>query len=160
MTTQLHDIGEQFERSVLSGETTLPASVEVLVFHDGEVSGDTTNGDDLAAADDIGAVTEPGGSNFSRQTVSLDGTTSWTIQQDANGDYEMVIDATLSFDLSDTTNIDDVDAYAVVVNWDAGSGAADHLWWTDTLDQSFDVSSVDQLDVDDGALAVSGQNAP
>jgi hypothetical protein len=160
MTTQLHDIGEQFERSVLSGETTLPASVEVLVFHDGEVSGDTTNGDDLAAADDIGAVTEPGGSNFSRQTVSLDGATSWTIQQDANDDYEMVIDATLSFDLSDTTNIDTVDAYAVVVNWDAGSGAADHVWWTDTLDQSFDVSSVDQLDVDDGALAVSGQNAP
>jgi len=158
MTTQLHDIGEQFEREVLSGNLSLPSSVEVFVFHDGEVSGDTTNGDDLAKGDDIGAITEPGGASFSRSTVNLDGTTSWTLQTDGNGDWEMVVDATLSFDLSDTTNRDDVDAYAVVVNWDAGGGAADHLWWTDTLDQAYAVQGT--LDVDDAAIAVSGQNAP
>jgi hypothetical protein len=157
----LHDIGEQFEREVLSGATTLPASVDVLLFHDGEVSGDTTNGDDLVAGDDISAIsTEPDGASFARATVSLDGSTSWTIQQDANGDYEMVVDATLSFDLSDSSNPAEVDAYGIVVNWDAGAGAADHLWWTDTLDKAYDVSSVDTLDVNSAAIAVSGQNAP
>jgi len=160
MTTQLHDIGEQFEREVLSGNLGLPASVEVFVYHDGEVSGDTTNGDDLVAGDDIGAVTEPDGASYARAAVTLDGSASWTIQQDANGDSEMVVDATLTFDLSDTGNLTDVDAYGVVVNWDTGGGAADHLWWTDTLDKAYDVSSVDTLDVDDAAIAVSGQNAP
>jgi hypothetical protein len=161
MTTQLHNIGEEFERKVLSGEIALPSSVDVLLFHDGEVTGDTTNGDDLAAADDIAAIsTEPDGASFTRQSVSLDGATSWTLQQDANSDYQMQISATLTFDLSDSSNPDDIDAYAVVVNWDAGSGAADHLWWTDTLDQGYDVQSVDSFDFDDGALAVSGQNAP
>ena len=160
MTTQLHDIGEQFERSVLSGETALPASVEVALFHDGERSGDTTSGDDLVAGDDLGAITtEPDGGSYSRQTVSLDGTTSWTIQQDANEDYEMVVDATLSFDLSDSSNPSQLDAYAVIVNWDAGGGVAPNLWWTDTFDEAKGIS-LDQLDLDGVALAVSGQNAP
>jgi len=161
MTTQLHDIGENFEREVLSGNLSLPASIEVSVFHDGEVSGDTTNGDDLAAGDDIGAITTfPDGASYSRQTVSLDGSTSWTISQDANGDYQMVVDATLSFDLSDSSNPGEVDAYAVIVNWDAGTGAADHLWFSDTLDSTKDVSTVDTLNLDGAAIAVSGQNAP
>ena len=160
MTTQLHDIGEQFERSVLSGEAALPASVDVTLFHDGERSGDTTNGDDLVAGNDLAAIsTEPDGESYARQTVSLDGTTSWTIQQDANEDYEMVVDATLSFDLSDSSNPSQLDAYAVIVNWDAGGGVAPNLWWTDTFDEAKGIS-LDQLDLDGVALAVSGQNAP
>lgn len=161
MTTQLHNIGEEFERRVLSGDLTLPASVDMLLFHDGEVSGNTTDGDDLAAGDDIGAIsTEPDGASYARQTVSLDGATSWTLQQDANSDYEMQVSDTQTFDLNDSSNPSTIDAYAVVPNWDAGSGAADHLWWSDTLDSAYDVSTTDNLNVDDGALAVSGQNAP
>jgi len=161
MTTQVHDIGEQFHAEVLSGNLTLPGSVDVLLFHDGEVSGDTTNGDDLTSTDDLSAITtEPDGASYAQVTINLDGTTSWTIQQNASNDYEFQSDSTDTFDLSDSSNPAEVDAYGVVVNWDAGGGAADHLWWTDTLDKAYDVSSVDTLNVDDEALATSGQNAP
>jgi hypothetical protein len=161
MTTQVHDIGEQFMIEVLSGNLTLPGSVDVLLFHDGEVSGDTTNGDDLSSTNDVGDITtEPDGGSFARVTLNLNGTTSWTLQLNANNDWEFQSDTTDTFDLSDSSNPTTVDAYGIVVNWDAGSGAADHLWWTDTLDKAYDVSSVDTLNVDDEALATSGQNAP
>lgn len=161
MTTQLHDIGENFEREVLSGNLALPTSVTVRLFHDGEVSGDTTAGDNLVAGDDVAAITtKPDGAGYTDATVSLDGSTSWTISQDANGDYQMVADATLSFDLSDSSNPATVDAYAVIVNWDSGAGAADHLWFTDTLDDAKDVSTADTLNLNGAAIAVSGQNAP
>lgn len=166
MTTQLHNKGEEFERKVLSGETTLPTSVDVLLFHDGETSGNTTAGDDLVAADDIAAITTEPDGNYARKTISLDGSTSWTLQQDANSDYELQHSGTLTFDLSTSTTPTTIDAYAVVVNWDDGSGAADHLWWTDTIEDqngtptAYDVGSVDSFDLSETALAVSGQNAP
>lgn len=166
MTTQLHNKGEEFETKVVSGALTLPASVDVLLFHDGETSGDTTNGDDLAAGDDVSAITTEPDGNYARKSINLDGSTSWTLQQDANGDYELQHSGTLTFDLSTSTTPDTIDAYGVVVNWDDGSGAADHLWWTDTIEDqngnatAYDVSSVDSFDLSEVARALSGQNAP
>lgn len=157
MTTQLHDIGEEFEQNVLSGNIALPTSVTIILYHDGEVSGDTTAGDDLTSTSDIGAITtQPDGTSYAGQTVSLDGSTSWTLSTDANTDYQIEVSATLTYDLSDSANPTTIDAYGVVVNWDDGAGAADHLWWTDTLDQAFDVSSVDTLNVDDAGIAKTG----
>lgn len=157
MTTQLHDKGEEFEQEVLSGNIALPASVTVVLFHDGEVSGNTTAGDDLAESDDIGAITtQPDGGSYAGQSVSLDGSTSWALSFDASTDYQMEVSATLTYDLSDSSNPTTLDAYGVVVNWDDGSGAADHLWWTDTLDQAFDVSSVDTLNVNNAGIAKLG----
>lgn len=157
MTTQLHNIGEQFEQEVLSGNIALPTSVDLLLYHDGEVSGNTTAGDDLTESDDVGDITtEPDGAAYARTTVSLDGTTSWTLSTDANTDYQMETANTQTYDLSDSENPSTVDAYGVVVNFDAGTGAANHLWWTDTLDQSFDVQLVDTLSVDDAGYTKTG----
>lgn len=160
MTTQVHNIGEEFMTKVLAGDLSLPSTVDVLLFHDGEVSGDTTNGDDLGPDDDLGDITtEPDGASFARETASLDGDASWDLAQ-VGGDYEMELQATLSYDLSDSDNPDTLDAYGVVVEFEAdGDGSPqDHLWWTDTLDDDYAVQG--DFDLDDPSLAISGQTDP
>ena len=167
MTTQVHDIGEELEIKVLSGHVGLPSQVTVGLYHDGEVSGDTTAGDNLTSSADDPATditTHPDGASYAEATVALDGGTSWTLGADANGDYQMQITADLTFDLSDSSNPSTIDAYFVYTNWDATDDATanpnDHLWWTDTLDAAYDVQSVDSFDLQNGSLAHSGQNAP
>lgn len=119
MVTSAHDIGEQFEARHLinDADVPLPASVDVLLFHDGEVSGNTTDGDDLTPTSDVGDITtEPGGSNYARQTVDLN-TTDFAATQDGNGDWQLEIVATVEFQLddSDGTATETFDSYAVVV---------------------------------------------
>lgn len=164
MTTQVHDIGEQFETEVLRGVQALPTTVDVLLYHDGEVSGDTTAGDNLSSTSDIADITtEPDGASYARVTVNLDGTDTGS-GTDANTDWYMEIVATVQYDLSDSTNPSQFDAYGVVVNWDATddgtANASDHLWWTDTLDQAYTISEHDTFEVDQARLAHSGQTAP
>lgn len=165
MTTQVHDIGEELEIKVLSGHVTPPSSIDIGLYHDGEVSGDTTNGDDLGSGasdpnNDI--TTEPDGANYSRATVSLDGDTSWNLAADGNGDFQMEILNDQTFQLDDSTAPDTIDAYFVVVNWDSDDDGSSEetLWWTDTLDGQYDVQSVDTFDLQNASLAHSGQTAP
>lgn len=163
MTTHFHDIGEEFESRhlIADADASLPTSVDVLLFHDGEVSGDTTNGDNLAASSDIAAITtEPGGTAYARQTITLD-TTNFSTAVDANGDTYIEIVATVSFDLSDSST-GTVDAYGVVIVWDQdGDGVNEsHLWWTDVLDQAYDLSQHDTFEIDGASLTRSGQTAP
>lgn len=67
-----------------------------------------------------------------------------------------------TFQLDDSTNPSTIDAYFVVVTWDANDDgtATENLWWTDTLDAAYDVQSIDTFDLQDPSLAHSGQNAP
>jgi len=152
MTTQVHDIGEEFAIKVLAGEVSLPPDVEVLLFHDGT--------DSLTADSDIEDInTEPDGASFERQVVDLDGDATWTLDQDAESDYFMEVTDPVSFDLSDSDNPSDIDAMAIVVEFEADgdADAQDHLWWTADLDQSYDVSSVDTLNVSEIGKTASGQ---
>ena len=163
MSTHVHNIGEEFEARHLinDADATLPASVDILLFHDGEVSGDTAAGDDLAASADVTAITtEPTGSAYARQTVNLN-TTDFTATQDASGDWAQEITATVQFDLSDSTGTQ-IDAYGIVISWDQdGDGTVeDHLWWTDTLDQAYDTGQHDTFEVSGMSLTRSGQTAP
>jgi hypothetical protein len=155
MTTQVHDTGEEFAIKDLFRIDVLnkPANISVGLYHDGEVSGDTTNGDDLGDNDDVGAInTEPTGSSFARQTASFD-STDFTVQDNANENFEAII-TDLVFDTSDSSQ--DIDAYFVVVNFqssDTGdSSQNNHLYFTGPLDQLYDLNSVDQFTLQGAGL--------
>lgn len=158
MTTQVHDTGEEFAIKDLfrSDEVTKPSSISVGLFHEGEVSGDTTNGDDLSDGDDVGAInTEPQGSAYAQQTADFD-TVNFTTQDNANANWEAII-SDLVYDTSDSSQ--DIDAYFVVVTFqaeDTGDGSAnDHLYWTGPLDQLYDLNSVDQFTLQGAGLEVT-----
>lgn len=147
MATQLHDTGEEWIMDEAFGGGTGAASVDVGLFNDGT--------DSLADSDDVSAITtEPGGSNYARQTIDLG--TNFT-NQDNGGDWESIMDD-VTFDTSDSNQ--SVDAYMVVVTFDsddAGDGgtAADHLLFTGSLDQTYDLSSVDSFTLSNSGISIN-----
>lgn len=123
------------------------SSVSVGLFNDAT--------DSLGDASDIGSITtEPTGSAYGRQNVTLgsDFTT-----QDNSGNWEALMDDT-TFDTSDSGQ--SVDAYFVIVNFDsddAGDGgtASDHLLFTGSLDQTYDLSSVDSFTLSSSGISIN-----
>jgi hypothetical protein len=158
MTTQLHNTGEEFMQTLVFREDQIskPASGTIGLYHDGEVSGDTTNGDDLNDSSDVDDITtEPAGSAYARQSAGFD-TTDFTVQF-SSGDWEAEF-ATQSFDVSDSDQ--QVDAYFVLVEFQADttsdSSAQDHLFWTDTLDKAYDLANIsDTAKLADGRLILT-----
>jgi len=134
MAAGLHIIGEEFLVKLFSGNVAQPADVDVGLYNQ---STDTfTETSDLA---DL--TTEPSGSNYARQTVSLP---SATTDAATTSNWETVFD-TQTFDASDSSQ--DVDAYFVVVHFDsteAGDAgtATDHIKFTGDLSQKFDLNSI------------------
>jgi len=156
MSTQLHQSGEEYESGVQIGTISKVSSVEVGVFHDGEVSGDTTNGDDLADSDDVGAITtEPSGSAYSRETVSLDSTEFSVVQESGNFQFESDNEIG-TIDLSDD-NSGTIDAYFVVINvqLSGDSSPTDHLWFSGNLSVSYDLSKTNGVDLQAGGVGRS-----
>ncbi|WP_134672589.1 hypothetical protein [Halorussus marinus] len=142
---------------VFRGDTiTKPSNVTLGLFHDGEVSGDTTNGDDLNDSSDIGDITtEPSGSAYARQSASFD-TTDFTVLYES-GNWQAEI-ATQDFDVSDSDQ--EVDAYFVLVEFQADTTSdgspTDHLFWTDTLDKAYNLSNIsDTAKLADGSLIIT-----
>jgi len=150
LTTQLHDTGEELIMDTMfrADTFTKPANVDVGLFNDAT--------DALSDASDVSSITtEPTGGSYSRQTASLDGT-DFT-NEDSGGDWQTTI-ADQTFDTSDSTQ--NVDAYFVIANFDSddagdGGAAADHLFWTGELDQSYDLGSVDTLTLSGAGLKVT-----
>lgn len=143
MTTQLHDIGEEFILDESFGGGTGSTSVFVGLYNDGN--------DSLSDASDVGDITtEPSGSNYTRQSVALD--TGFTIQD--NGDWEAILNS-VTYDTTDSNQ--SVDAYFVGANFssdDTGT-SGDHLLFTGSLDQTYDLSSVDEFTLNDSGLSIN-----
>jgi len=155
MTTSLYSSGEEYETKVQIDELSTVTSVDIGLYHDGEVSGDTTNGDDLADSDDVGAIsTEPSGSAYARQTESLD-TSGFEVVQDS-GDWQLQSLNQVSFDLSDDGS-GTVDAYFVVISvqLDGDSSATDHLWLSGNLSSDYDLSQTNGVDIDANGIGRS-----
>jgi len=154
MAIHVHNTGEEYETKVQNDEVATVTSVDVGLFHDGAVSGDTTSGDDLADSDDIGAITtEPSGSAYGRSTQSI-GTDFEVVQ--SGGDWQLQTLNQLSFDLSDDGS-GTLDAYLVVISAQlAGdSSATDHLWFTGQLSTDYDLSQTNGIDIDAGGVGRS-----
>lgn len=155
MTTQLHDEGEEFiiKQIYESDVYTLPTSVSVGLYHDGEVSGDTTNGDNLSDSSGTAAITtEPGGASYAQQSVSLD-STAFSAAADANTDWKASNDNTITFDLSDSTS-GTIDAWFITATYDMDQDGSNEtvLVVTGNLSQSYDLSNVDSFDLNADAI--------
>lgn len=148
MTTQLHDTGEEaILDDFFEGSLTKPASVDIGLYNDGT--------DALTDSSDVGNITtEPAGSAYARQSAAF-GTTDFT-NQDNGGDWESII-ADQTFDTSDSTA--SVDAYFIVINFqsdDTGdTSATDHLLFTGSLDQSYDLSNIDSFTLSGAGLSLT-----
>lgn len=121
--------------------------VNVGLYHDGETSGDTTNGDNLSDSSTLTSIsTEPVDGNYGRQSVSLD-STGFDVAQDTNGDWYASVANEVSFDVGNTTGT--VDAYFVTLSWDSdGDGTAEtNLYFTGNLTEKVDLSNYTTLNI-------------
>lgn len=138
MSRILTDYGEEYLfKTDVSGVTSLT----VGLYND---STDTiTDSDDLAAI-----TTEPSGSAYNRQTANI------SVSQ-ISGDWGFDNDSQVSFDTSDSSQT--VDSYFIVANFQAsGDGSlTDHLIVTGALSQSYDLNSVDTLNIDAATTGVT-----
>lgn len=141
MTTDLlTDFGE--ELFVKQGLDTL--TVEVGLYHDAT--------DGLNDSSDVGSVTtEPTNANYSRQTVTFSAS-------DFSGNWGVDNDSQFSFNFTDTTVKDDVDAAFVTYTFqaeDSSDGSSTtHLIANPSLSQRREIGSIDQLDVQAGDLQI------
>lgn len=139
MGYQLVDLGEEFiVDSALDG-----ISVTVTLYND------TT--DTLDDNSDVGDITsEPGGSNYSRQSATL-------TTKKSGGDYQGENSSQISFDTSDSTG--DVDSYAVLFSFTAdetGDGSDTlHLIANGALSETRTIDDVDTVNVSAGTVGVS-----
>lgn len=142
--TELHDHGEEFMQDLVidSGKT-----FEIGLYND-----DT---DSLNDDSDIGDITtEPEGSAYSRQS---DDATDFSASLEG-GDVR-IEGTTQTFDVSDSDQ--DVDSVFVIVNFESDtvsddSGAEDHLFYTNALDQTYELSQFDStVDLDPTKLTLS-----
>lgn len=140
MAQTLTDIGEEW--LVKSDLST--ATVDVGLYND------TT--DALTDTDDVASITtEPADGNYTRQTgVSISA-------NNISGDWGVVTDSKVTFDLQNTTP--DVDAYFFVVTFQSETAgdttAQDHLVVAGSLSQTYDLNSVDTLEVSAGTAGLS-----
>lgn len=150
MTTQLHDTGEEFIMDVVFRLDTItkPTNLSIGLFNDGT--------DALSDGSDVPDITtEPSGGNYARQTATLDGSDFTT--SDSGGDWQVTI-ADQTFDTSNSSQ--SVDAYFIVVAFDSddtndAGTTTDHLFWTGSLDQTYDLGSVDTLTLSGAGLKVN-----
>lgn len=135
----LTNIGEEwYTETAINGSTVIYA-----LYND-------TN-DSIAVTDDVSAITEPSGTDYSRQsdTVSV---------SDMGGDWGFDNDNTVTFAVGDASMT--VDSIAMIVNFDsdhAGDGGTetDHLIATAALDQSYDLSQSNEVNIVSGEATVT-----
>jgi len=142
MTTDLiTNVGkEYYTEDFASGDTHT-----VLVYNDST--------DQLSEGNDVADITtEPTNSNYARQSSA--------VSPRANGaNYGYDNDASLSFDFSDQTATEDVDAFGDLTDFQSDTVASDgsvttHLIANPAMDQSRDIGSIDSLDVAAGDINV------
>lgn len=132
------NIGEEYaSKTALDGDT-----VAVGLY---DSSSDTvTETDDLSAID-----TEPQGSAYARQSVTLSG-------EARSGDWANVSAAEVTFDISDSSG--NFDAYFFVVNFTssvAGDGSAsDHLLSAAPLGKTYNAEDLAKIDLNAGEIGV------
>lgn len=144
MTTQLHNTGEEYIVDQLDGTV-----YDIALYHDGEVSGDTVDGDDLAEDSTLADVnTEPSDGNYARQQATLN-----TAKQ--SGDWNLDNGSVISFDMNGTTGT--VDAYIVIANFDSddAGGTGDHIVNTGNLSQEYDLKNLTTLEIEAGGVGIS-----
>jgi len=143
--TLLHNHGEEFMQDLVinSGET-----FDIGLYNDST--------DSLSDTSDVSDITtEPAGSAYSRQSEAATDFTASLVTDDIQ-----IAGTTQTFDVSDSSQT--VDSVFVVVNYASdivssdGGTATDHLFYTNALDQSYDLSQFSStVDLDPTKLTLS-----
>lgn len=138
----LHDYGEEYYLRTGAGDLSPVSSFTIFLYD---------SSDALTESSDIGSITtEPGNTNYSRQSVQASNITFAQVSGDVEDDYPNV-----TFDLSDNSTSNTVDSYGIIFNAaltvvaSDGGTATDHILATGSLDQSYTLSNVDNLQVND-----------
>jgi len=142
--TLLHNHGEEYMQDLViaSGDT-----VDIGLYNDST--------DALGESADIGDITtEPAGSAYARQSDALSGFTASSV----SGNIQ-IAGTTQTFDVSDSTQT--VDSVFVVIPFQSDvvssdGSVTDHLFFTNALDQSYDLSQFDStVDLDPTKLTLN-----
>jgi len=140
MASILTDLGEEY---IITEDLTTD-SVAVGLYDDSV--------DNISDPDDLASITtEPRDGNYTRQSnVPVSAV-------DISGNFGINNDGKVTFDLQDTTP--DVDSYFFVANFNSSvagdSSAQDHLILTGSLSQTYDLNSVDSLEIASGTAGVT-----
>jgi hypothetical protein len=149
MGTHLHNTGEEvilrhfFEESV-----TKPSGINVGLYYDSD--------DSFVDGSDVGDIsTEPGGPSYSRTPLSF-GESSFTAESNTNQNWQVVF-SDMTFDTSDSDQ--SVDAYFCTISFASeetndGTTAQDHLLFTGSLDQSYDLTQIDSFTLSGAGLEI------
>lgn len=138
MAAILTDLGEEW----LIKNSADNTSLSVGLYNDST--------DAISDSNDLADLTtEPAGGSYSRQSDNFSAS-------DLSGDWGFDNDSQLTFDTSDSSQT--VDSYFIVANFQADDtsdgSATDHMIATGSLSQSYDLSSVDTLNVNSGGVGV------
>ena len=137
-TVQIHKTGAEYLlRTVITGESTRVTTVTVGLFDDST--------DALTHTSDYADITtEPSDGNYTAQSVDLDTDSSTTLDDD---NWTAVL-GQIDFDVASTTG--SVDSYYVTVtdNLSGDDEDTQHLFWTGSLDQTYDLNQIDVFRID------------
>lgn len=143
----LHDFGEEYYQRTQTGDLTPVSSFTIFLY-------DSSDG--LTESSDIGSVTtEPGNTNYNRQSVTASNITFGQSGGDVFTDLPNV-----TFDLSDNSTSNTVDSWGIIFNAQLSTvvsdgSATDHILATGSLSQSYTLSNVDNLQVNDVGVSLN-----
>jgi len=144
----LTDFGEEYFQRASTGDLSEAATWELGIYND------TT--DSIAEGDDVGAITsEPGNTNYSRQSVTA---SNITFTQ-SGGDVVLDI-PDQTFDLTDNSSSNDFDSWFLIIPYQSNvvgsdGSATDHLVLTGALSTTYTGSSTGNLQVQDAGGTLS-----
>lgn len=127
-------VGEEYTQRLLANDLAIITSWSVSLYNDST--------DSLLDTSDIGDITtEPTGTSYSRQSVSL--SADVTLGVNASDNVYIEVD-NQTFDVSDCSQ--DVDAYFVIVSYqstvvNSESGANDHILFNGSLNQTINLNN-------------------
>ena len=142
MADLLTDFGEEYWQRTATGDLTEATTWTIGIYND------TT--DTIADSDDIAAITsEPGNTNYSRQSVTA---SNITFTQ-SGGDVEFDV-PNVTFDLTDNASANEFDSWFIVISFTSNvvgsdGGDTDHLVMTGSLSTTYTGSSTGNLQVND-----------
>jgi len=138
----LHQTGSEFvfKTQFRQDELTRPVTLEIGLYNDSQ--------DALVKSDDISAITtEPTGSAYSPISVDFDTADISVASEQSTWQSEV---SELSFNVNDSTV--SVDSYYVAVKFlseeASDSSESTHLFWTERLDSSYDLSDITELNAE------------
>jgi len=138
MTVQQHVRGEEYTTKLEAGFISPAAEIVFGLYDD--------SADNLSNTDDLSAInTEPTTGNYSRKTFSLN-SSEFTVEKNNNDNWQYTKD---EFDWNVGGTEENVDSFFAVIsfNGDGDSSATEHLVFTGSLDQFYDLTNHDTLTV-------------